>query len=129
MKKVILATCAIVIAMCAIFSSCSKKNPPLVFLYYSGGLSANEYAEIEVIEGDTVDIRIEYYALRKIKKIDLKIGTDENEEIFIFDTPTTHTIYRDITFEKSGVTHIKSSLVDQDDNVDNLDIKIKVSKQ
>ena len=127
MKKLLLMS-AILIAVCTIFTNCSKRNPPIIFLYYSGGIFASEYTDIEVKEGETVDVRIEYAALRKIKKIDLKIGTDENEEILKFDSPTSHRIYRDITFEQSGVTHIKSSLVDQDDNVAHLDIKFRVTK-
>ena len=128
MKKLSLVICAILIAVCTILTGCSKKNPPLIFLYYNGGISASEYSEIEIKEGETVDVLINYAAPRKIKKIDLRIGTGENEEISKFDTPTSHTINREITFEKSGITHIKSSLVDQDENEYNLDIKFKVNK-
>ena len=128
MKSVSIVMSAILIAVCAIFVGCSKDNEPSIKFTYKGEVKKSGLT-VDAKEGDQVTITVQYNAPNNIKEIRFRIGNDEEEVISSgFNKKTLHSITRTITFEKSGNTQIKTSILDDNKEKADFELKVNVSK-
>ena len=128
MKRANLVMCVMLIAVSTVFVSCKKDNDPAIKFTYKGEVKKSGLT-IDAKEGDEVSISVEYDAPNNIKEIRFRVGNDDEEIITSgFNKKRSHKIAKTITFEKSGNTQIKTSILDEKKEKVEFELKVSVSK-
>ena len=123
-----LVICTFLIAVSTVFFGCNKNKEPSIKFTYKGEVKKSGLT-VDAKEGDEVKISVEYDAPNHLKEIRFRIGNDDEEVITSnFNKKTSHSITRTITFEKSGNTQIKTSILDDKKEKADFELKVNISK-